>query len=464
MTKPALFFIWLVAMGASVSALGRLDAVPPMTNRAPVGRLERPRGDVYVRREFSSVWDSAAATQDVVQGDVVSTEADSTAEIALFEGAKLEVQPSSQFVVSVRSASDGRSEYIVTLLKGAITVAEGAQPQRNPLKIRGRGGEEIEVESLPKPLVIAKKLGEPVRLDSAQEAKSRQEEPDHASVRFAGPAGNMPSTGPDRYWSTGSLARGTVPPFPLTIAGRAGIEELIIRSESGEARLPLPGGPAAAVDIPRDLIKAAAAKTAEGENVILDVAPDGDGASPIAISLTSVDRFGDGPVAVHVAGALIRPAASTGWLPQLREIGAADADVSIFLESAADLGRLLPVVARSQGFTVESGAFAVARGIFLVRGGRVVARIAAREPSQELVSLVLDRLGGELAYEGTREAWLRLPNAGPVEGGEDLYALIGGRLKRVDKMLLHSSASAWRLVTDAASALFTSEVRIWAAR
>lgn len=191
------------------------------------------------------------------------------------------------------------------------------------------------------------------------------------------------------------------------------------------------------------------------------------------IRLRSLKDVAPGPVSV-LSSDFESPAKEGEWIRQSKNTGEDVKNYQVNLLSNTDLLAMLPVLRRSQAFSVERGTdFANDSGIFLIKNGRLVAQLKGRkEWTPKVLRRMMIVFEADLAFQGSASAMFDTKGKSPddvskwvkesVASQKTVYLFDGQRLYPVNKQFIEKNPEVTTFVTANAKAIFKENVTVLA--
>ena len=187
------------------------------------------------------------------------------------------------------------------------------------------------------------------------------------------------------------------------------------------------------------------------------------------IDIARLNDLADQPVRIDLGLEKSPENLGRGWFSEATEIPKDQTQMSIEAKGKT-IASILPELINSRTtFKLTVSPQQEKEGLFVVKGGRIIAAIKTKATDPEKAINIARRLGGDLMFQGARSALLdpaKLTARGEgfksadLRGSDSIYAAVGGVLEEINSSVILESEAARDLIGSEALAVFVRDVKV----
>ena len=534
--KKLIFGVWCASIAAVGLAIYHQDRFFMVKKRA-IAVLGSKSGAILVRPAGEVRWQETVDRQVLNDGDLVAAGQESSAGVDFGDGNTLQLAEEAQVQITAISRNNGKDfAFVVKLLRGAVIAQSQNRTCTDCPSLILRAGDKTVNLTQGRSVGLAKAIGDegaitrfdpktqppppivvgprPTMLQMPRElltlsaavppSKAPKEvaEPPAPPVRKPVPPPAPPLKAKGLEVRLGVPAVGstiwTIKPVmaianeiievPITLARegdeRARIRGLVEISGRAAPEVQEVTGTAARISVAK--MRAIGRVSGSGVAKSYEVQVRGGvevaqgtrsersfSGSKLLLKLVTLGEPDAGPMTV----ALDRLAPSTAtatWMSPKEALAVEGSPILVRLPSTADYGKLQNIVLGSRSIGGDRVGPGSGSGIFVVRNHAVVAELGGTALDEAAIRQLLEVLGGDVVFKGSRAAFYDAREQKPgeqaawandlLETGQSLYILKRDKLYPVNREFAKSSADVAAFIDAQARALFVEKVEILAWR
>jgi hypothetical protein len=204
-------------------------------------------------------------------------------------------------------------------------------------------------------------------------------------------------------------------------------------------------------------------------NVVDHLGTDQVGGQNHRIDLARLKDLTDQPVRIDLGLDKSPLNLGPGWFSEATEIPDNQKQLSVEAQGKTIAPILRELINSRTTFKLTVGPKPEKEGLFVVKGGRIIAAIKTKATDHEKASNIARRLGGDLMFKGDRSALIdpakvlaRSDGFRTSEPGrsDSIYVAVGGVLEEINSSVILGSEAARDLILSEALAVFVKDVKV----
>ena len=204
-------------------------------------------------------------------------------------------------------------------------------------------------------------------------------------------------------------------------------------------------------------------------NVVDHLGTDQVGGQNHRIDLARLKDLTDQPVRIDLGLDKSPLNLGPGWFSEATEIPDNQKQLSVEAQGKTIAPILRELINSRTTFKLTVGPKPEKEGLFVVKGGRIIAAIKTKATDHEKATNIARRLGGDLMFKGDRSALIdpaKLIARGEgfksadLRGSDSIYAAVGGDLEEINSSVILESEAARDLILSEALAVFVKDVKV----
>ena len=204
-------------------------------------------------------------------------------------------------------------------------------------------------------------------------------------------------------------------------------------------------------------------------NVVDHLGKDQTGGQNHRLDIARLNDLMDQPVRIDLGLDKSPLNLGPGWFSEATEIPVDQTRMSIEAKGQ-NIAAILPELINSRTtFKLTVSPKPEKEGLFVVKGGRIIAAIKTKATDPEKAANIARRLGGDLMFQGARSALID-PAKLLVRGdgfrtsepgrSDSIYVAVGGVLEEINSSVILGSEAARDLILSEALAVFVKDVKV----
>lgn len=158
-----------------------------------------------------------------------------------------------------------------------------------------------------------------------------------------------------------------------------------------------------------------------------------------------------------------------GWFSEATEIPNDQTQMSIEAKGKTIAPVLPELINNRTTFKLTLSPQPEKEGLFVVKGGRIIAAIKSKETDPEKATNIARRLDGDLLFQGPRSALIDRAKlivrgeafkSAELRDSDLIYAAVGGVLEEINSSVILESEAARDLIANEALAVFIKDVKV----
>ena len=179
---------------------------------------------------------------------------------------------------------------------------------------------------------------------------------------------------------------------------------------------------------------------------------------PYKLSIHSIANLPQGGIRLDIGKwSFTEPKSKLIWTKPFKKIAA------ISIANTSDIFKLKSFIT-TEGFRLGQKRRFTGRGIYIVRGKTILAKINGSAKSRENVLKLTKKLGGNFAYKGTGESFIggilefrKLDRRGKLP--EKIFILNGGNFIGINRGIMKDNPAVQRFLNSNSSAFFAKQIK-----